>query len=846
MITTLSEYQQEYSSFDELIGPDGQIVPHWRKLVKSYGKMSLDEMLQKKKEVERQLRENGVTYNIFGDPDGSNRPWTLDPVPMVFSKKDWDSIEAGLVQRAELLNILLEDLYGPRKLIRSGSVPFELVYSHLGFLRQADKIRIPGPHQLIQYSADLARGPNGKMWILRDVTDAPSGPGYALENRAAMTRVFPELLRTNHVRKLFSYYQTLRQTLANLPLHNKDNPRMVLLSPGADSNSYFEHAYLSSVMGFTLAFGEDLTVSDGYVWLKTIKGLERVDVILRRVPDIDSDPLSFRGKSTAGVVGLMEAIRQQKVIVVNTLGSRILENPGFMAFMPQLSRELLGQDLILPSVATWWCGHAGERQYVLDNLPDLIVKHIYRSNEHKAVYGAELSKAELEEWRNRIKARPNLYVGQEVVNFSTAPSLTANGLEARNTVFRSFLVSNTEKGVYQVMPGGLSRSITNDGVFLISNRKGGVSKDTWVVGKSKQELPPPAMPRVPQFKRLENVIPSRTGESLFWLGRYLERVVINVRLMRIVLRRLNETEMATGFDEDEALVTLLKSLTTVTATEPGFTREDTTKLKFPEEELISLAMDNKRVGSIAHSLQAFLKNGYAVRDRLSLDTWRIMDSISENWNSLRQSNPSVQQIFDHLDDLIVQLMAFNGLNIDNMTREASWQLLNIGRFVESSMRTCSVLQSILVEKHDDEAERDLLEMVLMCNESLLTYRYRYRSNLQITAVLELLLVEEDNPRAVVYQINRIGRHLRQLPLNKTTNNLGPAEKKLLEALTKVRLCDIQQLAAVEEDSGAREELYNFLQQVSDLLAETASLIINQFFSLTDNQYGFVKSQLPEI
>lgn len=848
MITTLSEYQQEYSSFDELIGPDGQVGAHWRKLVGAYGKMSLEEMFQKKKEVERLLRENGVTYNVYGDPDGANRPWTLDPVPMIFSQKDWTQIEAGLIQRAELLNMLLEDLYGQRKLIRSGSIPFELVYNHRGFLRQVDKIKSPGPHQLIQYSADLARGPNGKMWVLRDVTDAPSGPGYALENRAAMTRVFPELIRANHVRKLFSYYHTLRQTLSGLPLQNKDNPRIVILSPGADSSSYFEHAYLSSVMGFTLAFGEDLTVSDGYVWLKTIKGLKRVDVILRRVPDLDSDPLSFSGHSTAGVVGLMEAVRQQKVIVANTIGSRILENPGFMAFLPKLCRELLDQDLLLPSVATWWCGHEKERQYVLDNLPHLIVKHIYRSHEHRAVYGGELSKRELDQWRKKILARPNLYVGQEVVNFSTAPSLTSNGLEAHNTVVRSFLVSNLETRSYQVMPGGLSRSISKEGIFLISNRKGGVSKDTWVVGKHKQEpaVPPSLTAKPLPFKRLENVIPSRTGESLFWLGRYLERVVIDVRLMRIVLRRLNETEEESGFHEDQALTTLLKSLTTVTATEPGFTEEDTTKLQFPEEELIALAVDNKLVGSIAHSLQAFLNNGYAVRDRLSLDTWRIMESISDSWNSLRQAKPGVQQVFDHLDGLIIRLMAFNGLNIDNMTREASWQLLNIGRFVESAIRTCTVLQSILVQRTDKEAERDLLEMLLICNESLLTYRYRYRSNLEVACVLELLLTEEDNPRSVVYQIDRIARHLQQLPSNRSGNNFSPAEKKLLEAITAVRLCDVPKLAEVVEDSGAREELYNFLQEVSGLLAETANLIINQFFSLTDNQYGFVKSQLPEL
>lgn len=850
MIRTLSEYyQKNVAHLDELNAEDGQLRMHWRKLMRAYNGMSLEEMVQKQREVERQLRENGVTYNVYADPDG-NRQWSLDAIPMIFAKEDWANIEAGLMQRAELLNLVLEDLYGKRKLIRKGSIPFELIYNHKGFLRQADKIRMPVKHQLIQYSADLARGPNGKMWVLRDLTDAPSGVGYVLENRAAMTRVFPGLLRENQVRKLFSYYQTLKHTLAKLPLYNKDNPRIVLLSAGASSNSYFEHAYLSSVLGFTMAFGEDLTVSDGYVWMKTLNGLEKVDVIVRKVADIDSDPLAFRGDSAFGVVGLMEAIRQKKVTVVNPIGCRILENPGLMSFLPSLSRELLGEDLKLPSVATWWCGQPSDLQYVLDNLPKLIVKHIYRSQEHQAVYGGSLTKAQLEEWKERLKAHPHLYVGQEVVKFSTSPALVNGALEARNTVFRSFLVSNIERGSYQVMPGGLSRSITTKGVFLLSNRKGGISKDTWVVGKQKGISASKTQKRTTDatnFKRLTNVLPSRTGERLFWLGRYLERVVINVRLMRIVLRRLNETEDDQEFHKDETLVTLLKSITIVTGTNPGFIEEGTSKLQYPEQELIALATDEKRVGTIAHSLQSFIDNGYAVRDRLSLDTWRIMESISEASGALSQENPSIQKIFDRLDNLIVRLMAFNGLNIDNMTRESSWNMLNIGRFLESSIRTCSILHSILVEQTEEEAEKNLLEMLLMCNESLLTYRYRYRSTLKIQGVLELLLTEEDNPRSVAYQLAQIGQNLRELPLNRVNQHLSPAEKKLLEALTLVRLCDPEKLSEVNEESQAREQLHHFLNQVSTLLADASSLVIDQFFSLTQNQYGFVKSPtLPEI
>jgi uncharacterized circularly permuted ATP-grasp superfamily protein/uncharacterized alpha-E superfamily protein len=850
MITTLSEYYQKNAAhFDELIATDGKVGAHWRKLVRAYEKMSLEEIIQKQREVERQLRENGVTYNIQAGPEG-NRPWSLDTVPMLFSRTDWENIESGLKQRAELLNLILEDLYGARTLIRSGSIPFELIYNHKGFLRQADKIQMPGRHQLIQYSADLARGPNGKMWVLRDLTDAPSGAGFVLENRAAMTRVFPKLLRENHVRKLFSYYQTLKNTLSNLPLHNRDNPRIVLLTPGAKSNAYFEHAYLSSVLGFTMAFGEDLTVSDGYVWMKTLNGLEKVDVILRKVEDVYSDPLTFRGDSTFGVVGLMEAVRQKKVIVVNPLGCRILENPGLMAFLPALSRELLGEELKLPSVASWWCGQPGEMQYVLENLPRLIVKHIYRSGDHQAVFGGNLSEAELSEWKAAIRRHPHLYVGQEVVDFSTAPALVNGSIEARNAVFRSFVVSNAETESYQVMPGGLSRSITAEGVFLLSNRKGGISKDTWIVGKPKGaavQKPPKRTSQPPVFNPITNVLPSRTGERLFWLGRYLERVVINVRLMRIVLRRLNETEEDLDFQSDETLVTLLKSITTVTGTGPGFNEEGTSKLQFPEQELISLATDAGRVGTIAHSLQSFLNNGYAVRDRLSLDTWRIMEHISEASKALSQGDPDIQQIFDHLDNLVIRLMAFNGLNIDNMTRESSWSLLNIGRFIESSMRSCSILRSILLEKTEEEAEKNLLEMLLICNESLLTYRYRYRSTLKIQGVLELLLTEEDNPRSLVFQIAQIGKHLRELPLNKVNRNLSPAEKKLLEALTMVRLCDPEQLCRVQEESQVREQLYQFIEQVTSLLTDTSGLIMEQFFSLTQNQYGFVKSpSLPEI
>jgi uncharacterized circularly permuted ATP-grasp superfamily protein/uncharacterized alpha-E superfamily protein len=834
--------------FDELAAPEGVVREHWKKLAHAYDELGIEKMEHRSREISQELRDNGVTYNVYSDPDGINRPWKLDPVPMVFSQQEWANIERGLVQRAELLNLILSDIYGERKLIKEGFIPFEMVFTHKGFLRQADKIRMPGKFQLIQYSADLVRGPLGKMWVLHDRTDAPSGAGYTLENRAAMTRVFPDLIRENQVRKISSYYQTLKNTLTKLALQSKENPRVVLLSPGTANETYFEHAYLASSLGFTLAFGQDLTVSDGYVWLKTLRGLEKVDVIVRRVDDIFCDPLEFLGDSHLGVVGLMEAVRQKKVTIINPLGCRILENPGLMAFLPRLSKHLLNEELILPSVATWWCGHEKERKYVLDNLPFLIIRSIYRTNENLPYVGSELSRKQIDELRKEIITRPYLYVAQEVVSFSTTPSLIGNNLEACNAIVRSYLVADMDKQVYHVMPGGLSRSFPIKGEFIISNQSGGISKDTWVLGPSPESQVKPAVNQ-PVLRQVKNILPSRTGESLFWLGRYLDRAISNVRMMRIVLKIYNERDDEIHPETSQTLVILLKSLSALTGTLPGFAAPDQNKLRQPEKELLSLAVETGRPGSLAQSLQSFLTNGYAVRDRLSLDTWRILDSISEEFDLMKENGNDLRKIYHHLDQFIIKLMAFIGLNNDNMTRASSWRLLNIGRFLESSINTCTILQAALANDVKPDVEKQLMELVLMCNESLVTYRYLYRSTLQLPGVLNLLLVNEDNPKSVAFLIAKIDEHLSHLPDNNNDGGLSPAHKKLLEALTMIRLCDINELVAPGGINDLnKKELSRFLNRLVDILGQASTIIFESYFSPTQSQYSFVKSNntLPEL
>lgn len=828
---------------DEMATDQGKIHSHWERIARYYEQIGSEKMRQFQEEVSRQLRENGVTYNVYGDPDGMNRPWILDPVPMVFNSEEWERIEKGLIQRTQLLNLILKDLYGDQKLIKEGLLPFELIYNHKGFLRQANDIQLEGEQQLIQYSSDLARGPNGMMWVLHDRTDAPSGAGYTFENRAAMTRVFPELIRENHVRKITSYYQTFKNTLSSLT-NNKENPRVVLLSPGPTNETFFEHAYISSFMGFTLAFGEDLTVSGGYVWLKTIKGLEKVDVIIRRVDDVFCDPLEFKNDSHLGVVGLMEAVRQKKVLVINPLGCRVLENPGLMAFLPKISKVFLGEDLILPSVATWWCGQEKELKYVFDHIETLVIRNIYRGTNHKSVFGGDLTKLQLQNLKKEIQRNPYMFVGQEMVDFSTSPSWINNKLEARNAVFRSYVVADSENNTYNVMPGGLSRSSPEKGAFLVSNQTGGISKDTWVLGKPKDVIS--KIPKIVKSQPLvRTVLPSRTGERLFWLGRYLERSAYAVRLMRMTLLSYNEADEDIHIHETPVLSTLLKTLTLMTGTLPGFTEKAI--LKNPESELLDLVHDVEKPGSLAFSIQSFLTNAFAVRDRLSLDTWRILDSISEELIKMRQSENSLLKAYHNLDNMVVKLMAFYGLNIDNMTRETTWHLLNIGRFIESAVNNCTILRGMLSKSFDTESNKELMEDTLRCNESLVTYRYRYRSNLEMQGVLSLLILHEDNPRSLIFQLLEIDSHLKALPNKDEHEQFGIDRKKLLEAITKIRLCDVTEISTLDLESNEFSNLTKLLDQTIELLHETSDLIYQKYFSHTGSAYSMIQTSIiPEI
>ena len=859
------------ASDDEMVSGKGQVRAHWQAFIAALETLGLQEIEARHQELRRLLRENGVTYVVHGEESG-HRPWELDAIPLIFSAAEWERISAGLTQRAELLNLVLMDVYGERRLIKEGVLPPEVVYAHAGFLRECDGIAsglASGTalgKSLLLYAADLARGADGQMWVLSDRTQAPSGAGYALENRTALARVMPNLFGDIGVHRLSFFFRAMQNELAEIAPHGKANPHVVVLTPGTLNETYFEHAYLASYLGYTLVQGDDLTVWDGRVWLKSLDGLRPVDIIFRRVDDVFCDALELRQDSRLGVAGLMEAIRLGNVVVVNAPGSGILENPGLMPFLPSIARWFgitTDYSLLLPSVATWWCGHQAERAYVLDNLKHLVIKTIHRKPmDAYPLFGAEMSEAAVAKLREQIRAAPHLYVGQEQVHFSTTPSLIDGTLEPRHATLRSFLFAQREG--YVVMPGGLTRSAAKKGALIVSSRAGGVSKDTWVLAdepephvslwrQPKNGLHPLAYDNVGNTRGLS----SRAAENLFWVGRYAERAEGQARLLRIILDTLQSSPLAEDAQDVSELTylrSLFRSITGFSGTAAPTERRNTTL----SDEIFSLTLDTQNSSSLVSTLQSMVSAAYAVRDRWTTDTWRVMNNIENLCTALEREFAEVwtreskqegisygkaldrhtlQDIQTELDRLMIFLAALTGLNAESMTQTIGWLSLDMGRRIERALLLIRLCRSSLVGAYDDWLENRLLESMLAAAESLITYRGRYRAELHFPTVLELLLLDESNPRALVYQLKRLQEQIRSLPREKLGYRLSEEEQLILEALTQLQLSNTMQLA--ERSGQMRQGLEKLLSRLTQLLHALSEALTRNYFSHVQGPQQFV-------
>ncbi len=814
--------------YDETVGLDGAMKPEWQTLLDNLNQLGATEIVQRNKDLQRLLRENGVTYNVYEGHLAMPRTWNLDPVPWVIESKNWSMVEKGLIQRAELLNFILKDLYGPKELLKKGLVPHEVIFCHRGFLRQCDNIPFGTNYPLAVYAADIARGPDGQMWVINDRTQAPSGMGYALENRSVMSRVLPEMFKGQHVRKVSDFYSSFYNSLCQIAPHGKENPRIALLTPGEKNETYFEHAFLSDHLGINLVQGDDLLVKDSHLWIKTIHGLEQIDILVRRVDDVFCDPLEFRPESRLGVPGLLEVVRKGNVVLANPLGSGILENPGLIPFLNIISQRYFGEKLILPSVATWWCGHAKEMSHVIANIDKLIVKKIDRYTGSPTVVPSNLSRIDRDKLIERIKHEPYLFVGQEKVGFSAVPSFVNNELDSRFAVLRGFAVPN---GLgYNVMPGGLTRSSPERGIFIVSNQAGGISKDTWVVA-DKDEHPMPQRPAANKIQKvhLKESLTSRMAENLFWSGRYSERVLATVRLLKTTLSHILESPGTEPYQVVKDR--LLASLTHLTMTYPGFVSDEMGKSKDPQTHLFELAQDENLPGSLAFNLRNLIHAMQSIGGYLSNDTRRMIESLKDNGAFIKKLKPTgFLHLSNSLDKLYNALVSLLGFITESMPREQGWLMFQAGRKVERSFLIASLARSTLVYKDNEQVQQLILEAVLKSNQLLSTYRYKYRTHLNLEYALQLLLFDENNPRSIAYQLQKLMIYLKNLEDEEDPETFSKDQKYVLEAHTKLLIADPSELLLNTNEDFVRDKLELLLSELGELLSMCSNAINQKYFS----------------
>jgi len=823
-------YGRARGVYDEMLGPDGEVRAHWRYLAGALGTLGVEALRERAAEARRLLRESGVSYTIYDDPHGLERPWELDPVPLPIASDEWGEIESGLTQRAEVLNLLLEDLYGAQEVIKRGLLPLELVYAHGGFLRPCHGIRPAAKHSLVLYAADLARGPSGDMWILSDRTQVPSGSGYALENRIVMRRLLPSLFRDSHVHRLAVYFRDLRTSLAALRPNLDREARVVMLTPGPRNETYFEHAYLASYLGYTLVQGHDLTVQDGRVWLRSMRQLEPVDVIVRRVDDHYCDPLELYPESRLGIPGLTEAVRQGNVVVVNPLGSSVLENPALNAFLPGIAKHFLGRELELPSAATWWCGEDRERAHVLANLDTLVVRPIYRQAGSRPFFGAYMSAAQRAALAQRITAHPFLYVGQEQLTFSFVPTLMPGGLEARRAIVRSFLVARDDG--YVVMPGALTRVAASSDSYLLSNQAGGISKDTWILATEPEQqisFIPSVDSRAAPTRRATPV-PGGAAENLFWLGRYSERAEQGARLLRIVCKTYNGYLEFRDALEGEVCNVLLPALLQRTVSTPPPAAAGEALEPVAAARQIASMFEPRSAGSLTFSLQAMLTAAYALRDRLPNDTWRIFERVRLGIEKLqRRGHDSLADVEDDLDEIITALMAVLGLTQDAMIRGKAWLFLDIGRRLERAVLLANLLRATLTRRYDPRVEHLIVEAILESLQSLMAYRRAHQEMTHAESALAMMLFDDDNPRSLGFQLAKLRDHCAALPREEQGLQLSEEQRLILDASTRLQLTDIERLVFVDVESHSRSTLDGLLGEIAALLAQASNALTRNYF-----------------
>ncbi|MBF0272433.1 MAG: circularly permuted type 2 ATP-grasp protein [Magnetococcales bacterium] len=811
--------------FDEAVGVYGELRPGWIPLLAHLEELGIPRVEALRQQARQLLLENGITYNLFQNETDGVRTWDLDLIPLILVEEEWQQLERGLKQRHRVLEMLLEDLYGNQEVLRAGIIPAALVYASPGFHRACHGLPKVQGKLLPWWAADLVRAGPGSFQVVGDHLQAPTGSGYALENRQILFRLLRQPLNENHVRLLLPFFSALRNHLHEASPLPKEDPRIVLLTPGPEDKLYFEHAFLANFLGLTLVQGEDLTVRNGRVHLKTLDGLHPVDVVLRMLQDGLCDPLELDESSFLGVAGLVQAIAGHKVAVLNHPGAAVLENPALLAYFPAVCRYFLGEAPLLSVIPTWWCGDPNALEQVLNHPAPLVIRELAYPNRP----GRELSGPDAAAMRQTLQSKPQEFIAQAPVVPSTLPVMTPEGLRPGHVVLRTF--STAGKDEVEVMPGGLAR-VLMDATHLSSlTGQSGITKDVWILSPDPvsraNRLP---LERISEPSFFTGEISSRMAENLYWMGRYAERAENVLRLLRVLLLLPRpEGGEVREEEEREALRILYRALTEVTATPPGFVGEGAEELfQDPEPELLALVGSSERMGSVCSSIQALIMAAHRVRERLSNDTWRVIIQIRE----LRQrlcSQKSTADMVGEMERLISTCAALAGLAQENMTRGLGWRFLDLGRRLERAIFVVDLLRATLVRSLKPEGERVLLDALLNVSDSSITYRRRYRTHLAIKPFLELILLDGTNPRGLSSQLALIQEHVAALPGRASVaSHRTPRGRIVLESLSALHLSETDLLAMVSEE-GERTNLSALLERLQTLLPLLSMELANGFF-----------------
>ncbi|WP_343601499.1 circularly permuted type 2 ATP-grasp protein [Mycobacterium sp.] len=818
--------------YDEFVDDAGDIRPGWSQLaevVGERGRAGLDRL----RETVRALVDNdGITYiaidhsdDVAADGHGmaAPTPWRLDGLPLLVSVDDWDTLESGVVQRSRLLNGVLADIYGPRQAITSGVLPPELLFAHPGYIRAASGIEIPGRHQLFLYACDVSRDRSGGFLVNADWTQAPSGAGYALAGRRVVAHAAPVLYERFGPRPISPFAQTLRLALINVAPEAAEDPVVVVLSAGIHSETAFDQAYLASVLGFPLVESTDLVVRDGKLWMRSLGTLKQVDVVLRRVDAEYADPLDLRADSQLGVVGLVEVLRRGAVTVVNTLGSGILESPGLLRFLPELARQLFDETPLLPTAPLYWGGIEAERSHLLARVSSLLVRPITGG---RTIVGPSLASGQREELAACIQATPWQWVGQELPQFSSAPTdHYPGGLTAAGVGMRLFTVA--QRGGYATMSGGLGYVLAPGNAAYALNTV--AAKDIWVrpPTRAQAQVTAPAveLPAVrPSGTR--GVSSPRVLSDLFWLGRYAERAESMARLLTITRERYHEFRHGHEVAGGECVPVLLAALEQVTGTDTG--GSDAERVTAAPRTLWSLTVDRERPGSLAQSVERLGLAARAVRDQMSKDTWMVIGGVERALAQLASRRPA-PGAEPPADDTtlgsahaltLAGMLALSGVAAESMVRDVDWTMTDIGKRIERGLWLTALLRVTLGQARDPDAEQAIIESVLVACESSVIYLRRNLGAGNVAAVAELVLFEAENPRSLEYQLERLGADLKALP---GASGSSKAERLVDELNTRLRRLDPAELDVVSS-AGQRAELTELLDAVHHGLLDLSGII----------------------